>query len=165
MSGALVDAILRTWARQRDYAQRLVADLSDADMVSQPVAGVVMNHAAWTFGHIGIYPPVLAAILEGRAFEDPIGHRFGRDSRPSSRLADYPSKAELMGAFFEGHDLLARVLERADPAVLSKPVPLARWKERYPLIADAVVHLMIDHESTHLGQVSAWRRAGGRGAV
>jgi hypothetical protein len=162
---AMIDAILRTWSRQRDYAQRLVADLSDVDMVSQPVPGVVMNHPAWTFGHIGIYPPVLAAILDGRSFEDPIKHRYGRDSRPVSDVRAYPPKAELMAEYFAGHDQLAAVLEGADPAVLSRPIPLARWKERFPFIADAVVHLMIDHESTHLGQVSAWRRAGGRPAV
>lgn len=165
MERVLIDAILRTWARQRDYAQRLVADLSDADMVSQPVPGVVMNHPAWTFGHIGIYPPVLAAILEGRPFEDPIHHRYGRDSRPLPDPAAYPPKAELMAAYLEGHDRLAAVLERTDPAVLAQPIPLERWKSRFPLIADAVVHLMIDHESTHLGQVSAWRRAGGRPSV
>jgi uncharacterized damage-inducible protein DinB len=56
-------------------------------------------------------------------------------------------------------------LERIDPSRLAGAIPLERWKQRFPLIADAVVHLMIDHESTHLGQVSAWRRAGGRPSV
>lgn len=165
MSNALIPAILRTWERQRDYAVRLVADLSDADMVLQPVAGVTMNHPAWTFGHIGIYPPVLAAILRGEPFEDPIRHRYGRDSRPLSDPAAYPPKAQLMGEYLEGHDRLAAVLERADASVLDAPIPLARWKERFPFVADAIVHLMIDHESGHLGQVSAWRRAGGRPPV
>ena len=71
MSRVLIDAILRTWERQRDYAERLVADLSDADMVSQPVPGVIMNHPAWVYSHVGLYPPVLAAILREESFEDP----------------------------------------------------------------------------------------------
>ena len=124
-----------------------------------------MNHPAWTFGHIGIYPPVLAAILRGQSFEDPITHKYGRDSRPLSDPKAYPPKSELMAAYLAGHDDLAAALELADAAVLSRPIPMARWKERFPIVADAVVHLMIDHESTHLGQVSAWRRAGGRAAV
>jgi hypothetical protein len=161
----LIPAVLRTWARQRDYAVRLVADLSDADMVAQPIGGVTLNHPAWTFGHIGIYPPVLAAILESRPFEDPIKHRYGRDSKPQSDPAAYPPKAKLIADYLAGHDRLAAVLEAADPAVFDAPIPLARWKERFPFVADAIVHLMIDHESTHLGQVSAWRRAGGRAAV
>jgi hypothetical protein len=165
MGDVVIGAILRTWARQRDYAVRLVADLSDADMVSQPVPGVVMNHPAWVYSHIGIYPPVLAAILQGRPFEDPIRHRYGRESRPESDVNAYPRKAQLMAEYLRGHDELADVLERTDPAVLARPIPLERWKERFPVIADAVVHLMIDHEAGHLGQVSAWRRAGGRRAV
>jgi len=165
MGDALIQAVLRTWDRQRDYAVRLVADLSDADMVSQPVAGVVMNHPAWVFGHIGIYPPVLAAVLKGEPFEDPIRHRYGRESKPEADAAAYPAKAALMAGYLAGHDELARVLGAADPAVLSRPIPLARWKDRFPFIADAIIHLMIDHESGHLGQLSAWRRAGGRPAV
>ncbi|MBX3357362.1 MAG: DinB family protein [Phycisphaeraceae bacterium] len=165
MSDPLVSAILRTWDRQRDYAARLVADLSNADMVSQPVPGVTMNHPAWVFSHISVYPPVLAAILQGQSFEDPIKHRYGRDSRPLNDIAEYPRKAALMDTYLRLHDELARVLEQAESAVLAAPIPLERWKQRFPYVGDAIVHLMIDHESGHLGQVSAWRRAGRRPSV
>jgi hypothetical protein len=165
MADALIAGILRSWSYQRDYAERLVADVPDAEMASQPVPRVVMNHPAWVYGHCGIYPPVLAAMLEGRQFEDPIKHRYGRDSRPSSNRADYPPKERIVSEFLNGHDLLADVLGRADPAVLARPIPLERWKARFPTIADAVAHLMLEHEAGHLGQVSAWRRAGGRPAV
>jgi hypothetical protein len=161
----LLAAVLRSWAAQRDYAQRLVADLSDAEMASQPVRGVTMNHPAWTFGHLSAYPPVLAAILRGQPFEDPIRHRFGRDSRPVNDAAAYPPKAELMRDYLTGHDDLGGALAEVDAEVLARDIPLERWRQRFPRVADAVVHLMIDHESTHLGQVSAWRRAGGRPAV
>jgi hypothetical protein len=52
-----------------------------------------------------------------------------------------------------------------DPAVLERPIPLERWTGRFPRIADATLYLMLSHEAAHLGQVSAWRRAGGRPAV
>src|ERR1044071_3918562 len=104
MAEALIAGILRSWQYQRDYAVKLVADLSDADMVSQPVPGVVMNHPAWVYGHCGIYPLVLMAMLEGKSFEDPIKHRHGRDSRPSSNPADYPPKDVLVAEFLRGHD-------------------------------------------------------------
>ncbi|MGQ0626644.1 MAG: hypothetical protein ACT4PL_00910, partial [Phycisphaerales bacterium] len=77
----LVAAVLRAWAAQRDYAARLVADLGQEEMWSQPVPGVVMNHAAWTIGHLSAYPPVLTAMLTSRPFEDPLRHPVGRDSR------------------------------------------------------------------------------------
>jgi hypothetical protein len=165
MNKPIVDAILRTWDRQRDYAVRLVADLSQSDMVSQPVPGVVMNHPAWIFSHIGLYPPVLAAILREESFVDPINSPFGKDSKPLSDAGAYADKATLMDAYFRGHDELAETLMRADLNVLAKPIPLARWKERFPFIADVIVHLMVNHEAGHLGQVSAWRRAGKRPSV
>lgn len=161
----IIDAIVRTWERQKDYAQRLLADLSDADMVSQPVPGVVLNHPAWTFSHLAVYPPVLTAILRGEAFEDPMKSPYGRDSKPVGELSAYASKAALVREYLRGHDELRDTLRGVDPAVLDRPIPLERWKERFPLVSDAIVHLMIDHESGHLGQVSVWRRAGGRGRV
>src|ERR1051325_5580591 len=165
MADALIAGILRSWQYQRDYAIKLVADLSDEEMVSQPVPGVVMNHPAWVYGHCGIYPPVLAAMLEGKSFEDPIKHKYGRDSRPTSDRADYPQKAEIVGSFLDAHDRRAEVLGKADAEVLARPIPLERWKQRFPTIADAVAHLMLEHEAGHLGQVSAWRRAGKRPPV
>jgi hypothetical protein len=161
----LISALLLSWSNQRDYAQRLVADLSDADMVSQPVQGVTMNHPAWTLGHLSPYPPVLAAILQERPFEDPLNSKYGRGTKPVSDPKAYPSKADLLAEFLKGHDLLARTLEQVDVAVMSKPIPLARWEQRFPRIADAVLYLMLHHEGSHLGQLSAWRRAGGRPSV
>ncbi len=161
----MIRALLLSWGNQREYAAKLVADLTDADMVSQPVAGVVMNHPAWTFGHLSPYPPVLAAILREQAFVDPLNSTYGRGTKPVGDVKAYPAKAKLMEEFFAGHDLLAKTLGEVDPAVMGKPIPLARWKERFPKIGDAVLYLMLSHEGGHLGQVSAWRRAGGRSAV
>ena len=162
---ALVSSLLLSWSNQRDYAQRLVADLSDQDIVSQPVPGVVMNHPAWTLGHLSPYPPVLAAILREQPFVDPLNSKFGRGTKPVSDTAAYPPKATLLAEYLEGHDLLARTLEGVDTGVMAKPIPLARWKDRFPRIGDAVLYLMLSHEGAHLGQISAWRRAGGRASV
>jgi hypothetical protein len=164
----LVSAILGSWAKQRDYAARLVADLSESDMVSQPVSGVVMNHPAWVFSHLSLYPPTLCAILRGARegeFADPIKSPFGKDSKPVADAAAYLPKAALMAEYFAGHDELAGVLAGSDAAALARPIPLKRWEQRFPLVADGLVHLMLDHEAGHLGQISAWRRAGGRAAV
>jgi hypothetical protein len=161
----LISSLLLSWQNQRDYAQRLVADLSDQDMVSQPIPGVTMNHPAWTLGHLSPYPPVLAAILKSEPFTDPLNSKYGRGSKPSPNLSDYPPKSQLLADFLQGHDLLARTLEITDPQVMANPIPLARWKDRFPRIGDAVLYLMLSHEGAHLGQISAWRRAGNRPAV
>jgi len=169
-SGAhvLVEAILGSWAKQRDYAARLVSDLSDADMVSQPIPGITMNHPAWVFSHLALYPPTLSAVLRGARegeFADPIKSPFGKDSRPTADAAAYLPKAELMAQFFDGHDELAAVLTAVSGSAFAQPIPLKRWEQRFPRVADALIHLMLDHEAGHLGQISAWRRAGGRPVV
>jgi hypothetical protein len=134
MSDVLMGAIVRTWARQREYAARLTDDLSDTDILSQPVPGVVMNHPAWVFGHLSAYSPVLAAIPRGQRFSDQLEHRYGRGSRPLSNAADYPAKDEFLAAYFRGHDELEGELARSDLAVLGLKIPLARWEARFPLI-------------------------------
>ncbi|MEX2217138.1 MAG: DinB family protein [Phycisphaerales bacterium] len=154
-------AILRSFRKQRDYAQRLTADLTGADMVRQPISGITLNHAAWTLSHLAPYPPILAAILRQEPFEDPLNSPAGRGSTPLPDAAAYPPKAALLEAFFTGHDDLERALEGATPADFARPIPLPRWAERFPLVGDAVVHLALHHESAHLGQLSAWRRACG----
>lgn len=167
-ASVLVNAILGSWAQQRAYAARLVADLNDADMVSQPVPGVVMNHPAWVFSHLSLYPPTLSAILQGARegeFADPIKSPFGKDSKPVADAAAYLPRETLIASYLDGHDKLAAVLVSVKHEVLGRPIPLKRWEQRFPLVADALVHLMLDHEAAHLGQVSAWRRAGKRPAV
>ncbi|RMH27440.1 MAG: DinB family protein [Planctomycetota bacterium] len=165
MADVVTGFLLHALTQQRAYAERLVADLSDADMVAQPVPGVVMNHPAWVLGHLSAYPPTLAAMLRGEPPADPKDHPFGRDSTPSADLALYGSKADALGAFNRVHDDLARALEQTAGARFGDPNPLPRWRERFPTIADACFYLTTVHLATHLGQLSAWRRAGGRPPV
>ena len=124
MKDALVSSLLLSWKNQRGLCAKLVADLSDADMVSQPVAGIVMNHPAWTLGHLSPYPPVLSAILKGEEFVDPLNSRYGRGTKPMGDVGAYPAKAALVAEYLAGHDLLARTLEGVDTVVMAKPIPL-----------------------------------------
>lgn len=161
----LVTLLLRSWSQQRDYAERLIRDLSDADMTAQPVAGVTMNHPAWALGHLSAYPPVLAAMARRETPVDPISHPFGRDSKPVNDPTVYGSKEKIVSAYFGAHDELADTLASVDPSVMNDPIRVERWRERFPTLAHACFYLMTTHEATHLGQISAWRRAGGRPAV
>ena len=165
LATALTGAVLRSWAHQRDYAQRLVADLGDDDMVSQPVARVVMNHPAWVLSHLTLYSGIVSALVRGQPFDDPLTHRYGRESRPVSDVREYPPKEALLAEYLRTHDAVAGALSGLSPAALERGTPLERWRTRWPRVADAVIHLMLDHEAGHLGQVSAWRRAGARPSV
>jgi len=157
--------VLASFKANGDYAERLVADLSPAEMASQPVPGVTLNHPAWALAHLAVYPPVLLDMLEGRVPEDPAGHQYGRNSRPLDDPAAYPPKDALVAHFLTVRHRLAEAFDRADESRVGAPPTLERWQERFPTIWHVALHLMTSHEATHLGQVSAWRRAGGRPAV
>ena len=165
MPATLIELWLTNWAHQRDYAVRLVSDLSDEEMVAQPVPGVVMNHPAWVRGHLSAYPPVLCAMLRRRTPKDPKDHPFGRESKPETSLGVYGSKDEVVGEYLRVHDDLAETIAGADIDVLDDAIRLERWRDRFPRLKHACAFLMTTHEGIHLGQLSAWRRAGVRPSV
>lgn len=156
-----VDAVLASYAELRDYAQRLVADLDDAQMVAQPVPGVIMNHPAWILSHTAAYAPVLAGILRAQVVEDPVHHRFGRGSQPTSDTSIYLPRVELIAHWLTVHDAAAEALGQCGPERLSEPTPMPRWRSRFPTIGRLAMQFLVKHPATHLGQLSAWRRAMG----
>ena len=165
MSDLFKDAILITWRRDIAYALRLVGDLSDEQMIAQPVAGRAMNHPAWTLAHLTLYNEVIAKMLRRETFDDPKEHAFGMKSAPQSDATIYGPRAKLVDAYKGSHDEAERALVECDMDVFAEAVPLERWRALHPKIADMIVMLMVKHESMHLGQLSAWRRAMGLGRV
>ncbi len=163
MSNALIEGILFTWDFNRDYANKLVADLSDEQMVAQPQPG--MNHPAWTLSHLNAYHPVILGLLRGEKPEDPLNHPFGQKSKPVADVSAYPNKAALIAAFNEGHDQIAAYLRQEGEAVVSRPMTIERWQGRWDVVGKCLGYLMLYHESTHLGQLSAWRRVQGLPSV
>ncbi len=160
---ALANAILITWKRNREYALRLVADVGPDQMLDQPMGwsdpARVMNHPAWILSHLRLYASVCESMLLELPFADPMGDRHGSRSVPVGDPGAYD--ADLVARFRDAHDAAQRALEAAPASVFAAPTPLERWKPAYPTIADIVLMLMVKHESGHLGQLSAWRRAKG----
>jgi hypothetical protein len=165
MPDLLRSSILLTWRRDVAYALRLVGDLSDEQMIAQPVPGRILNHPAWTLAHLTLYNNVIAKMLRRIAFEDPKEHAFGMKSSPQSDATVYPSRAMAMESYRRSHDDAERALVECDSTVFAQDVPLERWRASHPKIADMTLMLMAKHESLHLGQLSAWRRAMGLGRV
>ena len=154
-------AILITWRRNGAYAQRLAGDLTDAHMLAQPVPGLTMNHPAWILSHLALYASVAAAMLHPLAFPDPIDHPHGQRSEPLASASAYLPRVELIHHYREVHDEAEHALLSASPAVFAFPNPLERARAQQPTVGDMLATLMVKHESGHLGQFSAWRRAMG----
>lgn len=161
MPCALTSAILITWRRNGAYALRLVGDLSDAQMTAQPVPGRVLNHPAWVLSHLNLYTTIAAAMLRQTPFPDPADHMYGAKSEPLSDAAAYLNRAKLVEQFKTAHDDAEAALVAASENAFASPTPLDRWRPLHPTTGDMLVTLMVKHESAHLGQLSAWRRAMG----
>lgn len=159
----MIEILLYGWHKNGDYAQRLVGDLSEERMVHMPAGG--MNHPAWVLCHLNAYHGVIEALVQRRVFDDPKGHRFGMQSKPVTDASVYPGKGELIESFAAGHGRVVSALQAADPAVLGDAVSLERWRGVMPSVGAALGYLMLVHEATHLGQLSAWRRVQGLPSV
>jgi uncharacterized damage-inducible protein DinB len=161
----LAHAVLITWRRNGAYAQRLVADLAPAQFLAQPVPGRVLNHPAWVLSHLNVYAPICSAMIRGEPFDDPAPHPHGQKSAPLADPGDYAAPGELVSTYRALHDAAQAALEQSVADDLARPNPIARWREVHPTVGDMLVTLMVKHESGHLGQLSAWRRAMGLPSV
>ena len=159
----MVEGLLLGWNRNLDYATRLLADIPQDMMTYQPV--VNMNHPAWVFSHLNIYHVPMTCVLLGKPFEDPKNSPFGMQSKPQQDPSIYKSKHELLADFTRGHREVADALRTGGQAALDTETPLERWRTSMPKIGILLPYLMLVHESTHLGQLSVWRRVQGLPSV
>ncbi len=167
MASPIIDGYLFAWKKNADYGPKLVADLSNEQMVAQPATdpNAPANHPAWVLSHLNVYLPIIGAIIKGEEFEDPKGHQFGMNSKPQSTRDVYASNEELVQAFVDGHEQVAELLGNADDSVFANEIKLERWKKVMPVAGIALPYLMFNHENGHLGQISAWRRVQGLPSV
>lgn len=143
------------------YARKLVADLSDELMTIQPVCTCVLNHAAFVIGHLAWVCDFGVTLLGESAAVDPKWRDlFSLTAKPISDRNMYPPKAVLVKAFEDAHTRLATVALAAKPEMLQQPPP-ERFRNRFPMLAHVMLHMLTNHEAVHLGQLSAWRRACG----
>jgi uncharacterized damage-inducible protein DinB len=144
------------------YAQKLTADLTEEQMVAQPVAGKTMNHAAWVLGHLAYAANAATARITGKPnpASPEVLELLGNKSVPRQQRSKYASKAELLKSLEEAHATLAAALRAATDEQLSAPSP-EPMNKRFPKVGDFVVFLMTSHQVLHLGQLSALRRAAG----
>lgn len=158
-------ALRSTWSRNCAYAQRLVGDLSAAQFLGQPVPGRVINHPAWILCHLNVYGETVVRVLRSEAVEDPLGKPFARGSKVTHGPGDYPEPSAIVGEFTRLHEKAGAALDAATDALFASPVAIERLRPVAPTVGELLAMLMVKHESFHLGQLSAWRRAMGLAPV
>jgi hypothetical protein len=158
----MMDLILPAFELNLWYTQKLVADVPDEQMCAQPVAGRVLNHAAFVLGHLAWSADDVAADRLGLPPACPANWKelFGIGAQPSPDRSRYPSKAVLLKALEDAHARLADAVTKAAPEVLTQPPP-EMFRDRCHTLGALLAVMMTTHEATHNGQLSAWRRAMG----
>ena len=151
-------SLLRAYAANLDLAMRLTRDIPESRMTEQPAD--IMNHPAWVLGHLAESTDYGLRCLGGSPLCPP-GYKslFDIGTKPASDLGIYPSKTQLTTRVNEAHAALAEAFEKAADSLLEMPLADQGMRAYWPTNADLILFLMANHESIHLGQLSAWRRA------
>ena len=151
------------------YARRLLEGIPhrDAARFARP-GGVEVrsNHPVFVLGHLALYPPRIMEQL-GRpvgASAVPAGYealfKAGVDCQDDPDGTIYPALPQLMQHFFASYAVALDALSGAEDAALLAPNPAeGRMRELFPTLGGALAFYVAAHVFSHLGQVSAWRRA------
>ncbi len=154
------NCILSAYQFQRQYLTLLVEDIPEERMTSQPPG--IVNHPAWQLAHLAVVQDRLVQILGGKSRLDPDWEkRFGRGSTPASAGAGHPTRADLLGIIDERRGEFVRLFSRLGAEELAKPPGVPGIPPRFSSLGMFLTFVMMSHEATHLGQLSAWRRAMG----
>ena len=153
-----------TYQFNLDRARTLVRDVPDDQMTRQPQG--LVNHPAWTLGHLALTSNHLAKML-GLESTVPAAwtEAFRVGGVPSGEAAAFPPKQQLLDELAAQHQRVAEAIETADPALFDREHPSEGARKRFPTIGDYAVFLISSHEGSHLGQIAAWRRAMGLGSA
>lgn len=158
-------AILNVYGFNLMYAGKLLDGIADEQMVTQPVVDghTIPNHPAWVIGHLASTSADFGAKLLGVESIRPEGWGdiLGGTSTPVTDATVYPDKQTLIDKLTEAHAYISEAFLAADDARLAEPNFVERLAPVFPTIGDMITFLLTSHETTHLGQLSAWRRAVG----
>lgn len=167
MTNRMLDFILPSARQTRMYAEKLLTGISADTFARKPAPGgtlLEMNHPAFTYGHLAIYPGLVLEMLN-LTFEDVRApenfynlFKIGTPCHDDPEGTIYPRMGEIVSAFSRGYDTLLERASQASPEVLNDITPGERVA-RFPVKGNFLAHLMTSHVAQHMGQVSAWRRA------
>lgn len=158
-------SILNTYAFNLMYAGKLLDGIADDQMTTQLTVdgNVVPNHPAWIIGHLANTSAGFGSTLLGVESIQPEGWQeiLGGSSTPVADASVYPDKQTLAEKLAEAHAHISEAFLNVDDARLAEANPVERLAPAFPTIGNMITFVMTSHESTHLGQLSAWRRGMG----
>ncbi len=159
------EIILKQYRFNLAFAEKLVDDIPEELMCRTPSEGLE-NHPAFTLGHLVTAAAKTVEDLGGNA-EVPDGWADlflrkgpGDPRTPVKDISLYPSKKILLEELKRQHLRVEMVLKNSTDRFLLSNCAW-RFEKYFPTTLDLVMFMCISHESMHLSQLSAWRRAMG----
>lgn len=160
-----IGTIIKQYDFNLEYAKALIHDLTEEQMTIVPASGLD-NHPAFTIGHLISGSANLAQDL-GAEFEMPdnwtelfVRQGPGDPRKPDLDKSKYPSKHLLITELEYQHNKVKKILKGIEENRLTEELTW-RFSNLMPTLGDLVTFMCINHESMHLGQLAAWRRAMG----
>lgn len=145
------------------YGELLVKDIPAAKFAHMPHPA--MNHPAFCIGHLCLYPNrVLTLIGKPQLIVEKPGwpELFKAGVACVEQDGRYPSKDELVAVYLERYRTVCDAIGDVDEEVFARENPTeGRFRQMFPTVGGAVNFMLNNHHMTHLGQISAWRRAVG----
>ena len=156
----MIDEIIRSNSLIINDLRRLIEDVPD-EMMTRQVAAVV-NHPVWVIGHLTQSCEAIGGELGIKPWL-PVDWRqkFGTGSMPIVERGKYPSKADLLNSLADAQRRVVAGLNVMGEQGLSAPLPDIRYREVFPTIGQAVLHVLTAHAALHVGQLTVWRRTVG----
>ena len=127
-----------------------------------------MNHPAFLYGHLAIYPNrVLGKFLGREDLVKPCSFDEDAVAQGAECKADaslYPTMDEVLPFLQERYETTIGAIAEAAPDVFGRENPAGgRFTEMLPTVGAAVHFMMGNHIMMHAGQMSHWRRGIGLG--
>lgn len=153
------------------YAKRLVTGIPPERFGRFAAPGnqvVAANHPAFILGHLSLYPQRVVQLLGQNVGPvtppDNYDRLFSKDAKceddSSGQL--YPSASELTEFFFRSYDAALEAMRAASDEQLAAENPVdTPLKQVCPTLGSMLNFYLTGHVTSHLGQLSTWRRMEG----
>jgi len=150
---------------QLNYIRLLLSDLDDSKLAERPFPGA--NPPVWILGHLAVCTDYAARMLGQKPVLPRAWHaQFAPGSNPAALEPPYPTKAELFSAIETGHRRVAEAMPGASAEALAAPHAVELLKPtNLKTNGDVLAHLISTHVAFHVAQLSACRRATGKGPI
>lgn len=172
--GQYLEMMVAASRRARVLAEKLLVGVGPEIAARKPrferrgeTVTIDTNHPVWVFGHLGLYPARIAALvgLDGAALNPPAAweglFKNGTVCQDDAMGTVYPKIGEITAHYFRASDAMLEMLAGVDDATLLLPTPTENYKKSFPIAGQAVTFMLTSHIMMHMGQISAWRRCFG----